>query len=564
MAERGDQGFEVAPTRIGDSGGPKRSSGRRRAPIVLIVVLALAIPTIAWAGPRIEWRPEVDLSFLRPSPTPVPSPTPRPTLKPTRPPATPLPAITVGEGRHPTVPFAVDVNGMRLADPATGSLGPPFDIRGDLDSIFSEPDGTGWWCLCYRRTPGDNSETATVEMRRVSPSGQVTFRRQIGEYTSTAPTPSQDFYNRFDLVVSRDQRTAYLSSATRSGLEWSVAIEAIDLRTGNVTPRTDLGTVAIPPITGPTPPPDQGFTESYLSGPSVRMSPDGRRVLVWTSIEKYSPTGESQGSIADGWLIDVDAAAGAVGRVTPLAPSLANRLRACAWAAWTGPDELAAVCWPTDPNIIDVSLVVLTPDGTERGHVDIHDATNSWIADPILDRANRRVYLWQPNAHVLSRIDLDGLTVQGLQVDPAATGGGQPGSQGGSGSVPEWAPFTSDLHMYYGPSFIAEPGTGRLFGIGMLQQEGNERYSFTSTGVWVFDGPKLELLDHWAATAGYGSIGLSPDGRWLFAAGVSGSDEAGRQANWQSSLTVIDVTDGRPALQLGSLGADAQVFQIPP
>jgi hypothetical protein len=76
MADRREEHFEVVTTRIGGGGGSGRPGRRRRVPIALVIVIALAIPAIAWMGPRIEWRPEVDLSFLRPTPTPVPSATP--------------------------------------------------------------------------------------------------------------------------------------------------------------------------------------------------------------------------------------------------------------------------------------------------------------------------------------------------------------------------------------------------------------------------------------------------------------------------------------------------------
>ena len=73
MAEPGQGSFEVVPTRIGGSGGAGRPGRRRRLPIALVIAVAVAIPAIAWIGPRMESRPEVDLSFLRPTPTPAPS-----------------------------------------------------------------------------------------------------------------------------------------------------------------------------------------------------------------------------------------------------------------------------------------------------------------------------------------------------------------------------------------------------------------------------------------------------------------------------------------------------------
>ncbi|MDQ5841204.1 MAG: hypothetical protein M3537_08705, partial [Chloroflexota bacterium] len=195
---------------------------------------------------------------------------------------------------------------------------------------------------------------------------------------------------------------------------------------------------------------------------------------------------------------------------------------------------------------------------------------DSWFADAVLDLANRAVYLWQPSPHVLLRVDLDTGRIDRLEVDPQATAGGTGGS--GTGPVgatsrkpPDWVTFGSDLRLYNTPQVIPEPGGNRLFALGLIQ--GDRGYggpNFTSTGIWVFDGRAFALVDRWTALTAYGSLGLSNDGRWLMAAGQPGADADGNPANWDSSLTIHDTIDGRPALQLGSLDGDSQIFQLPP
>jgi hypothetical protein len=567
MGERGDQGFEVVPTRIGGTGGPSRSSRRRRAPIILVIVVALLIPTVAWIGPRMEWRPEVDLSFLRPTPTPN---TPPPTIAPTTPPATPLPSFTLGDGPRPTEPFAVDVNGLRLADPATGALGAPLGIRGDTDAIFTSADGSGWWCVCFARTQRlDQEETVSVAIAKVDRSGRTLYRQPIGEYRSVAPHQSQDYSVRFDLEVAPDGRTAYLTSATRSGDAWSVVLEAIDLESVKVVGRTELGTVTIPPLPVPTPSPDQGPVENYLAGPYLRMSPDGRRLLLWSWVETYTQSGPAEPpSTPLAWLIDLEpgVADGSVGALTAIGPAFAMRLRTCYWTAWTTEDEFAVICWPSDGSSSIMKLALFSSDGDELRSMDLLDANSSWMTDPLLDRANRFVYAWQPSDHTIRRVDLDNLQVEELKVDPAATVAGPSGSGSRgptSGVTPDWATFTSDMRIYYGPQLLAEPGGSRLFALGVLPQDGRGN-SPASSGVWVFDASDLSLLDRWGALTAYWSIGLTSDARWLIATGSPGVDEEGKQADWQVSITVHDVSDGRPALQFGSLGTDAQVIQVPP
>lgn len=568
MGERGDQGFEVVPTRIGGSGGPARSGRRRRSPIIIIIAIAILIPAVALIGPRIEWRPEVDLSFLQPTPTPVPSTSPKPVITPA-PTPTPLPAITIGSGPHPTDPFPIDVNGLRLADPATGTLGETLGMHGDTDAIFTSAGG-GWWCVCFLRTSEADHEDVTVEIRRVDATGQMTQQSTVGEYRSVAPPPFQDYYNRFDLELSPDRQTAYLASATRAGDRWTVAIDAIDLVSLNVTGHSDLGSVTIPPLATPTLSPDQGISENYFAGPTMRLSPDGRQLIIWSWVDVSSQVGPSQQADPQGWRIDIEpgAADGSVGRLTSIGPSLAINLRGCYWVAWTSSDELDAICWPADGSSGIITLALFRPDGTEVRHSSLFDTSNSWVTDPLLDRANRFVYLWQPADHVLWRADLDSGKADQLKVDPAATGGGSSGSGsgssgGGSGKTPDWTTLTSDMRMYYGPQLLAEPGSSRLFALGMLSDE-SRNFAPGSSGIWVFDAGTFSLLDRWSPLAAYGSLGLSEDGRWLYAVGAQGVDEDGKETNWEMSITVHDVSDGRPALQFGRLGTDQQVMLVQP
>src|SRR5712671_3224565 len=138
MAGSDDPVFEIGLTRVGgqpSDGRPSRPN-RPRLKIILALVLMLAIPAVAIAGPRIEWRP-IDLSVLMPTPTPIASPTVRPTETPV-PTATPLPSVTIATGPLPTDPLPIDAAGFRLIDTSRGTLGPIADVRLDNDAVFRE------------------------------------------------------------------------------------------------------------------------------------------------------------------------------------------------------------------------------------------------------------------------------------------------------------------------------------------------------------------------------------------------------------------------------------------
>jgi hypothetical protein len=563
--ERGDSGFEVAPTRIGGGGRPGRPARRPPLTILVVIALAAAVPTIAWIGPRIEYRPEIDLSFIRPTPTPAPSTTPRPTPRPTKPLPTPLPAVTIGTGPAPTERFAIDANGLRFVDPVAGTLGPPMGPRLSSDAVFPAAGG-GWWCICFLRNGDVDSEIVTTRLRRLSADGASTANLLLGEYRSSAPGVDQDFYIRFDLELAPDGRTAWLASATRAADTWTIVLEGIDLASGRIVTRAELGSMAFPAPPDPDASPAPDLVQNYFSGPFMRLSPDGRSLLLWSWSETHTDGPGGQVNAGAGWLVGLPAdpvADPSIGSV-PLATNFADALRSCYWTAWSADDRLVSACWPNEVGRRFVQLVVHDPTGAELGHVDLVDASNSWFGEPVFDRANQAVFVWQPEGHILSRADLASLTVQATKVDPTAPepAGGAPPM--GLPRPADWASLASDFRVYSTPQLVPEPGGERLFAIGVNARTDYSRFGYASTGVWVFDSADGRLLDRWGAVAAYQNLGVSADGRWLYAAGAPGVDDQGKESQWEASLTIHDLADGRPAAQLGQLGADVQVLLVGP
>src|SRR4029077_12109176 len=81
-----------------------------------------------------------------------------------------------------------------------------------------------------------------------------------------------------------------------------------------------------------------------------------------------------------------------------------------------------------------------------------------------------------------------------------------------------------------------------------------------STGIWAFDAQTLGLVAHWTAAAMYDQVGVSPDGRYVLAVGLEGMTADGRLADWDSSLVIHDVRDGRAVEQIGHLVGDEGFF----
>lgn len=566
MSEREPQIFEVVPTPLGGVPTERRSRRSRRPSSVLIVVLAaIAVPLVAFIGPRMEWRPEIDLSLLlSPSETPGPDPTrtPRPTRVPPPPTSSPPPAFTAGDGPVPPR-LAIDHAGIRLFDTTTGKPGAPGTIHMDSDWVVPAPNG-GWWCICFRRTQDFNKETVVIDVRHLDSTATETGRWPIRTTESSAAPPAQDFYTRFDVAFAPDGRTAYLATGTRSADRWTITLESIDLAAGVSNGRTELATLDAPPATTTT----DGTNESYLAGPTIRISPDGRRMTLVSWIESYSATRESQpqamlASVFE--LTEPGAAGGPIAASTPLGGALGEALVSCGYLLqWLDDDELVSTCWLTSMSATPtIALATFSLDGTATGTVDYTPDPEGWTGDPLLDRANRVAYFWSALNHRFDAVSLDG-TVRHLDVDVAAIGRPSDGPPAGS-RPPAWKTFISDHTPWYSPTMVPEPGGSRIYTVGMFEREGSTSrgYPYASTGIWVIDALSLEVLDHWPPAASYGSLGMSRDGRWILAIGQSGLDTDGRESGWPATVSVHDREDGRLALQLGNMGRDSAVFIAP-
>ena len=569
VVDRADQGFEIAPVALG-GGSSGRRGRRRRLPVLIVLLVAIAIPAIAWIGPRIEVRPNLDLSFVAPPPTPTPKPTPRPTPVPSRPLATPLPEVTFGEGPRPTGPIAIDLGGIRLVDPQTGALHPADAMRVDRDAIFAAPNGDGWWCICFARSSEIAREEVIVEIRRIDAHGDQTDGRTVGSYTSTDKT-EMDYYTRFDLELSPDGRTAYLASGTRQEDVWTFAIDAIELSSGTITAHLEVAELPAALPIDPKASPVPVNPQTYIAGPSIRLSADGSRLLLWGGLEQYSDDGQ-QRLDPHAWLIGVPSGPDDTSFEAPttVGGAIAADLRSCNWAVWLSDVSVMAFCTfgQVEANGTPIFTTKLFgTDGLEVAHVDVPISVDSWIAEPIVDRANGLVYVWEPLGHVVHRIDVAAGRSVSLTIDPDAPDVGASAGAPALDLPPTWLSVTSDYRLYYGPQLLPEPRGTRLFAIGLkpVDQNGSRGYSFRSTGVFVVDSAAVALVDHWNALAAYGSIGISPDGAWLTAIGVPEIDAEGHPTNWMASLTIHDLADGRPVLRLGQLGGpETSVMQVPP
>ena len=85
-----------------------------------------------------------------------------------------------------------------------------------------------------------------------------------------------------------------------------------------------------------------------------------------------------------------------------------------------------------------------------------------------------------------------------------------------------------------------------------------------SAGIFVFDAATLTSLGQWEPLADYISLGVSADGRYVYAAGLPRIDADGtsRPAQ-QASITVHAATDGAVQVVAGQLGGKFLLFTTP-
>ena len=561
MSDREPEIFEVIPTRIG---GPRDSAGRGRAKrptsVVIVLLIALAVPALAFIGPRIEWRPEVDLSFLRPTPTPDATPTPRPTRRPPAPTPTPLPRLVVEEGAPERI--AIDLEGIRLADTSNGELGTPGAIRGENAAVVAAPDGDGWWCICFDRTWEQSGERVVLVVRHVDGRAELETGVTIGARESSARPPAQDFSVRADAEFTADAKVAYVATATRAEDRWTVEIEAVDVAVGRSLGRETLTTIDLPPPD--TAAVNAGY-ESYLGGPYIRLSPDGSRLVLISWVDQVLASGQSAPPILSSWLVDLadhGAADGPIASAAPIGGDLGPRSFACNQLEWLHDEAVVGTCWSPGSSVLGVS--VFRPDGELASSTD-YAVDAAWTTEPLLDRATGTVWFWSPLGHALDVVDLGRGTVGRIAVDPDQTAIGRPPPRSGPVPPPQWASFTSDYSPWALSMLVPERQGTRLYGVGMTERaDGYGRgWGFGSTGVWVFDTVTRSLIDRWQPAASYGAIGLTRDERFLLAVGQAGTATDGRPADWPYSVSVHDTTDGRLVAQLGGLGDGSGVL-LPP
>ncbi|MEO5941023.1 MAG: hypothetical protein ABIZ72_08535 [Candidatus Limnocylindrales bacterium] len=562
---RSDQGFSVAPRRIGgDAPGPGRA---RRFAIAAVVVAGVAIIAVAWLGPRLDNRPSFDLSFFA-TPTPRATPISSPSATGARDASpivpigpTALPEITRTDGAAPTGRVALAADGLRILDLASGRLEKGADFLFGSDAVVRAPDDRGWTCVCF--VDDLVAGVRVVRVSAIAPTGAtpasfdvLTLQANLSDELAQ-PDPTTD------IDIRPDGRAGLLTIGSRVDDHWRITVAAIDLdrrvagaivELGDATsadPKPSPGaSPSSPPSSAPTP----GFPSHFIDGPHVRVSPDGQVAFVWATVWTNSQDAVVATNV-HAWRLALGAD-GAVGEVRPV--DTFDRLPGfCGNVAFAAGDRLAWFCprISTDPSSGvggSWTLGTIDLDGRAAGSREVATQPDGSFGEPLVDRTNGWIYAWDPSNLILTRLDVHSLVAESVRFDPAAERATGLAAAGGT-DRPEWRDTDSAIQLLSYGQIAGSPDGARIYVLGFDRIVGPEALGQASLGIFVVDRTTLALVDRWAPAAAYLAISVDRDGQVL-ATGQPGVDAGGRPAPWQGSLTVHAPTDGRILVRFGRVG----------
>lgn len=516
-----------------------RLAGPASAALVATVVVALAA---VWLT-----APRGDRSTVGQSPEPT---TPAASARPT---ATPLPPLTRNGALPSVTNVLVQADGrFRLADLATGTLGDDsLGAYGGPIRLVPRGDG-GWLCLCGKWTTHglNGSSGMTMTLVPVDANGHVGDGAEIRSIQGEAdPNIRADLqFQQVDasITVAPDGKTAFFAWSARNGAEgWTAGIDVIDVASASVVHSLPV------PVDRPAGSADKPISRN---APAVQVSPAGERVLLSSFWYVEDPNNATPEQGNDRWTATLDGQA--IGPIEPV-------------------DGVAAAdCGELDSGLIDATSYYLICggqsgdlsvrrvglDGSEAWRSPIERGAGEFIGGALVARAGNALFVWDPVAAGMARVDLGSGELTTSQ--PAtATGTGPLDAVAALGRrVGNWIAPSALAKIFLDPGLVVSPDGSRVYAIGVTSSnpEGSG-----STGVFVFDAASLERLGNWAPTADFTSVAVSADGRFVYASGQGGVNADGVGSRNGASVTVFDASDGSVRLIAGALGSAEIRFASP-
>jgi hypothetical protein len=465
---------------------------------------------------------------------------------------TPLPKLLV-DGTVPnpsTVLVALQEGDFALVDLATGERGPSITSAAFGSLLRWRSDGT-LMCLCVKEASNVNTQPteAAITLDRFDAGGELLSTVAVLDLFGDAdprdgPLPERPPHLTFDLRFSEGGRFGVIGWSVRKHPAWENGITVIDLEDGHVVSRLEL----------PDDTTGEGSTRRVVTAPRLLSTRDGGVTIAreWYSWSPPESQGESyrqgtdvfRATLRGGVLSD----AGPVAATTGCGERVLRAGAASDGRSWM-------VC--TDAATNTIVLRRLAADGTRLGDTPASGAVGVDGDSVAVSPDGRAVFAWNPATATLTRIDVTtGEKAEG-QAQVASL---EPGPLAG---VAHWlAPTAAAKTFLYGGILVSPDGT-RVYAAGI--DEGTTEHDMSgSSGIFVFDAATLTNLGHWEPAADYISLGISSDGRYVYASGLPRVDANGQpRPGQEASISVHAAADGEVQVIAGQLGEQFLLFPEP-
>lgn len=431
----------------------------------------------------------------------------------------------------------VDLASGTIGSPITGSHW-PSDLRQRADGSMV--------CLCFTTSPdatGGYTHSA-VDLVRYEHSGEVISRTRLGEFDG-APDPRDDVnFEQPRHVVnavtwSADGRYAFVGWSGRAHPVWRSGVLMVDLADGSIAASFDL----------PDRTDGEGDTRLFADAPRVVGAVgDGRlaissRWYSWSPVTSSNPTYRFSSdtytaSFDGGQLADVQLLAGAegCGEFANLAGPLPDG------GTWLSCERGGSAL---------TTVRRIGADGAILGESNLSRVADLDGDTSLVSPDGTALYVWNPASLVLSRVDLASGAVATAEGPAPTARADDPLS-----ALGRWLAPSAAAKMLLRSGIVFSPDGTRVYALGV--KESSTEFS-ASAGVYVFDPVGMTFIDRWNATADFVSLAVSPDGQFVYAAGMPPLAARGDDRQ-PASITVFAAADGSVRLIAGQLSRGLITF----
>lgn len=443
---------------------------------------------------------------------------------------------------------ATEQGDFALVDLANGTIGGPLTGARYGSAIQVRADGS-MVCLCVSESGnvGGSPTSAQVTLDRFDASGKLVSSTPVESFAGEPDPrdageiiPERPPHVRTAMGFSVGGRYGFVGWSLRAHPAWRSGIIVVDLRDGSVVSRA------------PLPDATTGDADSrrVSLAPRVIGSTGAGLLLARDWYEWTPPASESPSFIAAS---DVFRASFSGGQLADLAPvSLTGDCGATMLHGGALPDGGTWLVCGRGPQM--TVLRRISAEGSVSPDVRVSGAQGIDGDTTVLSADRSALFAWDPASATLARIDLatgeitrgEGLSAR-LEAGPLAAIGG-------------WLAPSAVAKSLLRGSVVVSPDGMRVYALG-IEEGVDDRDTSGSTGIFVFDAATLESVGLWQPTSDFVSLAISPDSRFVYAAGLPGVDFMGRRrVGQEASITVFDARDGSIRLVAGELGGDLITF----